>query len=407
MKLSLALLALSVTPLHAGSSLSYGGDAEFLRRHTKVIELQSGDAALLIAPEYQGRVMTSTASGDGGTSFGWLNYKLIKQGILPPEKAAGKLESHIYVFGGEERFWLGPEGGQFGIFFPPGAKFDFAQWKTPPALDTEPFEVVATSPSQASFLKEFRVTNHSGETFPVKAERTVRLLSDKEIRSLLGVPLPEGVRAVAYETINRITNRGDKAWTPETGLLSIWILGMYKPSPSTVLAIPFRKGDEKTLGPVVNDAYFGKIPPDRLKISDGVVYFKGDGGQRGKIGIPPKRSLGVAGSYSADQGSLNLVFTTRKAKGLYVNSMWEKQKDPYCGDAINAYNDGSPAPGDPPLGPFYELETSSPGAQLKPGQSLEHRQTTVHLLGDEASLDPIARKHLNTGITAIRTAFKK
>jgi hypothetical protein len=46
----------------------------------------------------------------------------------------------------------------------------------------------------------------------------------------------------------------------------------------------------------------------------------------------------------------------------YVNSMWEKQKEPYSGDAINAYNDGSPAPGEPPLGPFYELETSSPAA---------------------------------------------
>jgi hypothetical protein len=24
---------------------------------------------------------------------------------------------HINVFGGEDRFWLGPEGGQFSIFF--------------------------------------------------------------------------------------------------------------------------------------------------------------------------------------------------------------------------------------------------------------------------------------------------
>lgn len=407
MKLLLSLSVLFAIPLHAGLSRTYGDDADFLRRHSKVIELRRGDAALLIAPDYQARVMTSTASGDGGTSFGWLNYKLIKQGILPKEKVEGKLESHIYVFGGEERFWLGPEGGQFGIFFPPGAKFEFAQWKTPPALDTEPFEVVSTSPVEASFRKDFQVTNHSGETFPVKAERTVRLLSAKEIQKVLRVALPEGVRAVAYETTNRITNRGNKAWTPETGLPSIWMLGMYKPSPSTVMAIPFRQGEEKSLGPVVNDAYFGKIPPDRLKISDGVIYFKGDGGQRGKIGVPPKRSLGVAGSFSGDLGALNLVFTKRKANGLYVNSMWEKQKDPYSGDAINAYNDGSPAPGEPPLGPFYELETSSPGAQLKPGQSLEHRQTTIHLLGDDASLDPIARKHLKTGIPSLRTAFSR
>ena len=66
-------------------------------------------------------MMTSTATGNSGYGFGWLNHKLIEQGVLPPAEAKGKLEEHIYVFGGEERFWLGPEGGQFGIFFPKGA----------------------------------------------------------------------------------------------------------------------------------------------------------------------------------------------------------------------------------------------------------------------------------------------
>jgi hypothetical protein len=77
-------------------------------------------------------VKAFTATGAGGNSYGWLNYKLIAKGVVQPEEAKGTLESKIHVFGGEERFWLGPEGGQFGIFFAPGAKFDFADWKTPP-----------------------------------------------------------------------------------------------------------------------------------------------------------------------------------------------------------------------------------------------------------------------------------
>ena len=92
-------------------------------------------------------------------------------------------------------------------------------------------------------------------------------------------------------------------------------------------------------------------------------------------------------------------------EGRYVNSMWEKQENPYAGDVINAYNDGSPAPGEPPLGPFYELETSSPGAELAAGASLTHRQVTVHFAGKSDQLDPIAEAKLGAGIGQIRGAF--
>ena len=85
--------------------------------------------------------------------------------------------------------------------------------------------------------------------------------------------------------------------------------------------------------------------------------------------------------------------------------MWEQQKDPYAGDLINAYNDGSPAPGQPPLGPFYELETSSPGAELKPGDSLTHRQITAHFSGEAAQLDPLSSKTLGVSLQEILGAF--
>jgi hypothetical protein len=247
------------------------------------------------------------------------------------------------------------------------------------------------------------VTNHSGTKFDVGVERTVRLLDREQTAQVLAATIPEDLPFVAYETVNTITNRGEKAWDADTGLLSVWILGMYKPSPSTVMAIPFREDGE---GPVVNDAYFGKIAADRLKVGKGVVFFKGDGASRGKIGIPPSRSTPFAGSYSPDLGALTIVRCDPVERdGRYVNSMWEKQKDPFAGDVINAYNDGSPAPGEPPLGPFYELETSSPGAMLEPGGSLTHRQITVHFTGEEVRLDPIARKTLGTGIEEIRGAF--
>jgi hypothetical protein len=382
---------------------NFGEDVAFLKKHTEVVVLRQGDGAVAVAPAYQGRVMTSSATGDAGTSYGWLNYKLIQQGVLKGEAAAGKLESKIHVFGGEERFWLGPEGGQFGIYFAPGAKFDFDHWKTPPPIDTEPFQVVSSDQTKAVFSAAFSVTNQSGTAFDLAVERSVRLLGAEEVAKALGVKVPAGLPFVAYETSNRLTNRGQKKWEPANGLLSVWILGMYKPSPSTVMAIPFQ---EKDSGPIVNDAYFGKIADDRLKIGKGVVFFKGDGASRGKIGIPPLRATGFAGSYSPDLRCLTIVrCDPTPAKGKYVNSMWEQQKDPYAGDLINAYNDGSPAPGQPPLGPFYELETSSPGAELAPGESLTHRQITVHFTGESKQLNPIATQTLGVSLEKIRDAF--
>ena len=396
-----SLLA-STEPMETTPS-NFGEDVVFLKKHTDAIILRRGDAAVVVAPAYQGRVMTSTATGDDGNSYGWLNYKLIAKGVVPPKEATGTLESKIHVFGGEERFWLGPEGGQFGIFFAPGAKFDFADWKTPAGIDTEPFDVVSSNDTQAVFTRSFSVTNQSGTKFDVGVERTVRLLDRVATAQALGADIPADLPFVAYETVNTITNRGENAWEADTGLLSVWLLGMYKPSPSTVMAIPFREDGE---GPVVNDAYFGKIAPDRLRVGKGVVFFKGDGASRGKIGVPPSRATPFAGSYSPDLGALTIVRCEPVSmEGRYVNSMWEKQENPYAGDVINAYNDGSPAPGEPPLGPFYELETSSPGVELAPGASLTHKQVTVHFAGQPGQLDPIAAAKLGAGIAEIRDAF--
>ncbi len=107
-------------------SASFGEDLAFLRQHTEVALLadKSGNAQVAVAPAYQGRVMTSTAGGAKGLSYGWVNRKLI---------ASGKFEPHINVFGGEDRFWLGPEGGQFSIFFAKGVPFDLEHWFTPEA----------------------------------------------------------------------------------------------------------------------------------------------------------------------------------------------------------------------------------------------------------------------------------
>ena len=68
-------------------------------------------------------------------------------------------------FGGEERFWMGPEGGQFALFFKPGTKFEFSDWATPAAIDTEPLELVEQTESEAEFARDCELTNYSGTKF--------------------------------------------------------------------------------------------------------------------------------------------------------------------------------------------------------------------------------------------------
>jgi len=85
----------------------------------------------------------------------------------------------------------------------------------------------------------------------------------------------------------------------------------------------------------------------------------------------------------------------------YVNSMWEIQREPYKGDVINSYNDGPPEPGKPPLGPFFELETSSPALALAPAQQHTHAHRTFHFVGPEAELDRLARATIKVGLDEV------
>lgn len=378
---------------------SFGDDLAFLRRHVQVIVLSDAtrQAQVAVVPAWQGRIMTSTAGGERGASYGWVNRELI---------ASGKIQPHINVFGGEDRFWLGPEGGQFSIFFAPGSKFDLEHWQTPASIDTEPFELVSQSADRVVCRRAIALTNYSGTKLQLEVTREIRLMPPADALKAEGVTLPAGAKAVAFESINTVKNTGQATWKKDTGLLSIWILGMFNASPAATVVVPFKPGPESKLGPVVNDTYFGKVPADRLKVAEGVLYFKADANYRSKIGFSPRRALPRLGSYDADGRTLTLVsFTLPSGATEYVNSMWELQKEPFAGDAINSYNDGPPRPGAAQLGRFYELETSSPALALAPGASATHTHRTIHIEAAEAALDPIARSRLGVGLAPIKRAF--
>jgi len=367
------------------SEKTFAADREFLSKYCEMVELKTGDSKLLICPALQGRVFTSTSNGDEGDSYGWINYNLI---------ASQKLLSQCNNWGGEDRFWIGPEGGQFSIFFPPGTNYDISQWKTPAPIDSEPWDLVDAEMQKAFLTKAMELRNTSNHLLKLKIEREVRLLDDLNILQEIGVDIPAGISKVGFSSVNKLYNESDFEWTRETGMLSIWILGQFISTDHTTVILPF---NQRAFGPLINDTYFGKIGNDRLKTLNNVFLFKGDGKKRGKIGLGPQRAKPSIGSYDRQNGILTIVrFSFDPTKTDYVNSMWEHQEEPFVGDVINSYNDG-PLPDGSQMGPFYELETSSAAANLKPGGSIKHIHSTFHFAGEEYKLEQLSKQLLGVG----------
>jgi len=397
---SITLVALIATSLiscknnHTMGSFEY--DSEFFKKNgISTIELTDGkDACVMVIPAYQGRVMTSSASGREGDSFGWINYGLI---------SSGEVKEAFNPVGGEERFWFGPEGGKFSYYFKKGDEQVYSNRKVPSVIDTETYEVVEQDESSVTFAAEADLTNASDNRFRIGILRKVALIPAADVKEQLGIELGQNLKCVAYTTINTITNNGEQGWNKETGMPSVWMLGMFNPTETTTVFIPYY---EEAEGVIVNDEYFGKVPGDRLFAKDGVVYFKIDGRLRSKIGLPAGRAKDICGSYDSARNLLTILkYTVPEGDKPYMNGQWGEQDDAFCGDVINSYNDGPTETGYV-MGPFYEIETSSPGAALQPGESLTHTQYVLHIQGDEAELNKIVKSVFGVEIETIKNSFK-
>jgi len=373
---------------------TFGYDLDFLRKNKGAMVLTAPDndsAQVAVVPAFQGRVMTSTLAGPGGASFGWINHDLLSSKAPQP---------HIHAYGGEERFWLAPEGGQFSVFFKPGDAFDFAHWQTPALLDTVAFEVKEATKTKAIFTKKATLLNHSGTRFDFDIRRTIRTLGRAEVAKQLAARPGKGLRMVAYESENSLTNTGTD-WQRDQGLLAIWILGMFKASDHATIVVPLRPNAQGRVA--LTDDYFGKVPADRLKVKAGVAYFKADGQARSKIGVAPGSSQGVAGSF--DGQTLTIIQFDLDPQGDYLSSAWERHENPYAGDVFNSYNDGLNAEGKR-MGILYELESTSAAKALKKGERLIHRHRTVHFSGDRAQLDALAKEVMGVSLKQIEEGLK-
>ena len=377
---------------------TFGYDLNYLSEKDDQLVVLSGNEGqtqILVSPKYQAKVFTSAAEGLSGKSLGFVNYEVLD---------SDEINEHMNGYGGENRFWLGPEGGRYSVYFKKDAEQVYDNWHTPKPIDIEPWEVTSKNDLKVSFSKEMTVENYVGNRLHLRVDRSVAFVDRQAIKSGLNLDVSPSVSVAAYTTDNRITNLNEFEWTPETGTVCIWILDMFIPSPGAVTVIPYHEGDEAVLGKIVTSDYFGEIPADRLKVKDRLIFLKTDGKFRSKLGLNSLRTTAIAGNYDPDTKRLTVTTFEVEKDAVYLNQEWNPTKDPLKGDAMNAYNDG-PLEDGSIMGPFLELESVSPAAFLKPQASISHKHTVYHFIGEEKDLNPIAEKLFGISVNEIKNIF--
>ena len=360
---------------------AFAEDAAFLRSHDPaLVTLTSGHAALVASAKYQGIVFTSTATG--AESFGYIAEDVFET-VAP--------DPHINGYGGENRLWLGPEGGQYAIFFAPGTAYDRDHWYTPPAIDVEPWTLVSRDSGSVVFAKADTLTSRAGTRFSYRIDRTVTLLPEGAIAERFGES-PTGVSAVGYRTDNALANIGTRAWTRDGGTVCLWALDMLPGGEEVAVVYPLAR---KPAGADTVVRYFGEMGPDQLRLTDEYALLRGSGSALAKIGLPPRLATGTGAAIDYGRGTLTVIDYDLAPAGTYLGMEWRDMPEPYAGDAATTYNDPGP-------GTFYELESIGEAAFLAPGASTTHRHTVYHFTGPIEALEALLTEVTGVPAAAVR-----
>ncbi|MBK1880225.1 DUF6786 family protein [Pelagicoccus mobilis] len=383
--MSMCIISL-LTSCGVGTGTRYGEDLELLKLKTAVVELvaNEGRARVMVVPEYQGRVITSTFSGELGVSNGWVNRAALDEDNV----TGGKV-------GGEDRLWIGPLGSQFSFFFQQIEPISDDNWLVPVSMNHEPYEVLASDSKSIRMRKEMQLTNFVGTEFELEVFRTVSIFDEERVKRELGVELADGVDFAAYESAHELFNRGEKAWSKETGLAGLWSAGMFEGSDDGVMVIPLRR--VATLDEILQ--YLGPLDESRLRLLGRVLLFKVDGRYRSKIGVPRELAPDLYASYLPSKKRLTINQYKQTDDSLYFNSEVSVQENPYYGEVIPIYNHGTKDYSPTDTTAFFEMESVAPMLELKPGESKTHFHRIYHFSGNEEELTKIAEELLGVDLT--------
>ena len=355
------------------------------------------DQVVVVTPGLVGRVLASGMDGLEGLTDSWLSEEQLRKG-LTPSRPNGQWAS----VGGDERLWLAPESGPHAFFMPQGTKQNFTDYTIPEVMNSDRFEVVDVSADGKSvtFRTTWSLTNYMGTRFDIEVTRQVELLEYCPYTAGLG----DQADFVGFESRTWVKNIGTKAWTADSGCVSIWTLGQWLSYPDSVVILPFQKEGP---GEAVCTEYFSTLAPDSApppanlwsQQSDHLLV-SGSGRAQTKMEIYGKRGVGRLAGVDVKNSTLNILDFDCYPRMDYVASYeMSYQGDRYAGGSSSCFvlSDQLGIP------PFYELESCSPALFLQPGEQYCHRARTYKIRGKKNKIAAMCKRHFNADWQTLET----
>ena len=351
-----------------------------------------------MAPEYQGRVLTSTVGGDAAPSFGWLGRAAISSHARQP---------HMNVFGGEESLLAGT-GGRPVRALQEGQRIQSRALVDPGGLGLGtlgPRQACADGRAVPEAVIPPQLLGHAVRDRSQPDGAAARPPGDREGA---GIAPAEAIQAVAFESANAVTN-------DEPGPMAAGSGPGVGLDPGHVQAVAGNDGRRAVRPGAGNEAWDPIV--ERRLIRQGA----GGAADRGSVGDSSFAATGRSAARSAcprprPAGARQLRCERARAHASavhasgerdgYVNSMWEASRSRTVATWSTATTTGRP----PRALSRSARSTSSrpPRRRSASRRAAEHVHVhrTIHLAGPEADLDAVARAVLKVSLAEIAGAFK-
>ncbi|MDR2115029.1 MAG: hypothetical protein LBP87_01460 [Planctomycetaceae bacterium] len=335
--------------------MSYRNAIDYLGSKTRIFELcnQIG-GRIVICPDWNGNVMTSTCDGIDGNSFGLINVNAID---------AGKTDWFYNSYGGEDQL----------VFFPENGKF---------VIDSMPQHPVVRMRRSVRLNTTLNTTLNTAHKNHAEFDliRTVRLLERYDVHEAFGdavaISLDQmDVSFVGFITANSIVNSTTHSplWTHP---VSVQIRGMFNSGQSTVAIIPFQPAEEPESEIPIDTNFFGSSPHGRLRLLPSAALLRTDGKYRCQVTVPREQAKPFLGALDFREGTLTLV-TFDMLDLPYSDELEQK---------VQAYNHGPTFPGETDFAPFYKFNIFSLIHELPHDETLIFHQSTLHINADNRTL---------------------
>jgi hypothetical protein len=333
--------------------MTYHDALNYLAQKTPVIELYNQlGGRVVVCPEWNGRVLTSTCEGLDGDSFGFVDVQAID---------AERFEN----FGGEDHWTISPL--------------------------VHPFSVESIREHNAMLQRTLYMADANGKSVELHLSRSISLLHRQTLRTWFGDTIADLLEQTDVSMVGFCTE--NTIWSQERGYIASRQRGMFNASPHTCIIISTLPKDFTSEPFSVEIDYLSGSPHGRVRHLSDTLLLRADGHGRCRATIPFSLSPPIFGAVECRAGTLTL---------------WTFElPDNSEGNIIQIDNSGgSPTP-KPDWSAHYEINCFSPAHKLLPETPLLYNQCTLHLNADNHILNNLIQQIFNISLENISHKMRR